>query len=110
MDWDFYGQMIPHDLFDGQERPDEVVAAAFAPCALNHERYASGILLGSYRFGAGQFTLNTMPILDQLDHHPAADRLLVNLVNEAAALATGPVAPLPESFDGLLAAIGYSSQ
>jgi hypothetical protein len=107
MDWDYYGLVIPHYLYDGQETPDEVVAAAFAVSHTSREGYASGLLLASYRFGAGRFTLNTIPILENLDRHPAADRLLINLINEAGTSVDRPLAPLPADFDAHLAAIGY---
>ncbi len=84
LDWYYYGPVIPHHLFDGQETPAEVIAAAFAAGYSTRGGYASGILLGAYHFGEGQFILNTFPVLDQLDHHPAADRLLLNLVKYAA--------------------------
>ena len=108
MDWDYYGPVIPHDLFSDQETPDEVVVASFYPCALNQEGYSSGIALGTYGFAAGRFTLNSLPILDELDRHPAADRILVNLVNDAADAAVGPMAALPGGFAGLLDDIGYT--
>ncbi len=84
LDWYYYGPMIPHYLFDGQDLPDEVIAAAFATGFDAPGGYASGILMGSYRSGRGRFVVNTFPVLENLDHHPAADRLLLNLVNYAA--------------------------
>jgi hypothetical protein len=74
-------------LFDGQDTPDEVFAAAFAagygayypgsPCPTG---YTSGVLLGSYRLGKGRFIINAFRILESLGEHPAADRLMVNLI------------------------------
>jgi len=46
--------------------------------------YASGVLLGAYRRGEGRIVLNTLSILDHLGAHPAADRLLLNLVDYGA--------------------------
>ena len=116
MDWDYYGPLIPHDLFDGQPTPDDVAAAAFGVGFL--DGYASGILAGSYRcsvradsftpIGTGMFVLNTFPILEHLDLHPAADRLLLNLINYAAGSIDKPITPLPDDFDGQLRKIGYS--
>jgi len=108
MDWDYYGPIVPHHLFDGQDTPEEVIAAAFAvsyPCPGG---YASGVLLGAYPFGAGRFYLNTLHILENVDRHPAADRLLLNLVAYARKLVDKPTAPLPEDFEALLKAIGYA--
>ena len=108
MDWDYWGQVIPHYLYEGQPDPAEVHAAAFAVSTTTREGYASGLLLASYCFGAGWMTLNTIPILENLDRHPAADRLLVNLINEAVKQTVGPLVPLPDGFGDLLASIGYT--
>ena len=86
MDWDYYGQVIPHYLFDGQDTPDDVAAAAFALGYAIPGGYASGVLIGSYRLGAGRFILSTPRVLENLDAHPAADRLLLNLVTFAGGL------------------------
>jgi hypothetical protein len=102
--------LIPHFVFDGQETPDEVVAAAFAVGYGVPDiapSYASGILLGSYKFDEGAFFLNTFPILDQLDQNPAADRMLLNLIQYASRLADKPLAALPKEFDLKLKDIGY---
>ncbi|MFH1008805.1 MAG: sugar-binding domain-containing protein [Candidatus Latescibacterota bacterium] len=83
MDWDYYGELIPHYFFDGQDTPDDVAAAAFAtgyPCPGG---YASGVLFGGYSMGEGRFFINTFPVLENLDAHPAADRLLLNIVRYA---------------------------
>ena len=108
LDWYYYGPVIPHSLFDGQDTPPEVIAAAFATGYSIRGGYASGILLARYGFGAGHFFINTFPILEQLDLHPAADRLLLNLVKYAEILAAEPTVQLPADFEGQLRAIGYS--
>ena len=84
MDWDYYGPVIPHELYTGQETPDDVAAVAFAVGYSCPGGYASGVLLGAYRFGAGRIVLNTLRILDHVGAHPAADRLLLNLVDYGA--------------------------
>ncbi|MHB9036893.1 MAG: malectin domain-containing carbohydrate-binding protein, partial [Armatimonadota bacterium] len=89
MDWDYYGEVISHDLLDGQDTPDDVAVAAFA---IGHDScpggYASGIMVCSYPFGAGRFILNTLRVLENVGTHPAADRLLLNMINYAASLLT----------------------
>lgn len=107
MDWDYYDQVIPHYLFDGQDTPDEVAAAAFAVGYSCPGGYASGVLVGSYAFGAGRFILNTLRILENLDLHPAADRLLLNLISHAQKTVGGSLADLPADFEERLRAIGY---
>jgi len=115
LDWDYYGPMIPHYLFDGLSTPDDLAATAFA--AGFYGAYASGVLLGWYRcsvrndsftpMGTGMFLVNTFPILENVDRHPAADRLLLNLIQSAAPSTTKPITPLPDDFDAQLRKIGY---
>jgi hypothetical protein len=81
MDWDYYGQVIPHDVFEGIDTPDDTIAAAFATGHHTYpEGYGSSILIGVWNKGAGRFILSTPAVLGNLDAHPAADRLLVNLI------------------------------
>ena len=108
LDWYYYGPVIPNYLFDGQETPPEVIAAAFAAGYFTPGGYASGVLLGAYRFGEGRFILSTFPLLDQVGHHPAADRLLLNLVSFAAESVETPLMELPRDFEEQLQRIGYS--
>jgi hypothetical protein len=111
LDWYYYGQLIPHFLFDRQETPDEVIAAAFAVGYGVPDiapSYASGILMGIYKFGAGEFIMSTFPILDQLDINPAADRMLLNLIRCASVSADKPLGELPGDFEQHLQSIGYS--
>ena len=108
LDWDYYGPVLPHYLFDGQDTPAEVIAAAFAAGYSTPGGYASGVLLGSYKFGAGHFFVNTFPILENIDTHPAADRLLLNLIENAAASVQDPAVALPADFNSRLKEIGYT--
>ena len=109
LDWYYYGPVIPTYLFDGQETPAEVIAAAFAAGYSTPGGYASGVLLGTYHFGAGRFIINTFQLLDQVSRHPAADRLLLNLVKHAGGSTDKPLMELPADFDSLLKSIGYES-
>jgi Glycosyl hydrolases family 2, sugar binding domain/Glycosyl hydrolases family 2/Glycosyl hydrolases family 2, TIM barrel domain len=118
MNWDYYGPMIPHYAFDGLAAPSDIAATGFAVGF--YGAYSSGVLLGSYRcsvrndsftpMGAGMFVVNTFPILENVDTHPAADRLLLNLIDYAAASTNEPLTPLPDDFDAQLAKIGYLSK
>jgi len=109
LDWYFYGPVLPHYVFDGQETPAEVIAAAFAAGYSTPGGYASGVLLSSYKLGAGQFFVNSFSILENVDKHPAADRLLLNLIQHAAKSTLEPAVPLPSSFQSLLKEIGFAS-
>lgn len=86
LDWEYYDQVISHELFEGQDTPDEVIVAAFAAGYCCPGGYESGVMLGRYQLGAGQLILNTLHILEELNGHPAADRLLLNLIRYALEL------------------------
>ena len=108
MDWDYYGPLITHLFFEGQDTPEDVAAAAFAVCHSSRpDGYAAGVMLGAYPFGAGKLLLNTFNILDQVDQHPAADQLLLNLIACAAESTKGPPAPLRDDFETVLKELGY---
>jgi len=87
MDWDYYGPVVPHKIYEGLDTPDEMIAASFT---VGHHSYPMGytwgLLIGAYRLGAGKIILSTPYILENLDVHPAADRLLLNLIHWASAL------------------------
>ncbi|MCX6030510.1 MAG: hypothetical protein NT169_14585 [Chloroflexi bacterium] len=81
LDMDYYGQVIPHEVFEGIDTPDETIVAAFATGHHSYPRgYGSSIVIGAWRSGGGRFILSTPYVLENLDLHPAADRLLVNLI------------------------------
>jgi hypothetical protein len=107
LDWYYWGQVLPGYVFDGQDVPDDLMAASFAAGYSAPGGYASGVLLGAYKFAAGHFVVNSFRILEHIDSHPAADRLLLNLVEYAGTLAKGPSSPLPADFPSRLQAIGY---
>jgi hypothetical protein len=107
MDWDFYGPVISHKLFENLDKPQEVIAAAFASGYCCPGGYASGIMMAEYTFGKGRFIINTFNILENINQHPAADRLLLNMANYAAGFAKGPAGPLPKNFEKTLKAISY---
>lgn len=107
MDWEYYGPVIPHELFDGQDTPDDVAAAAFALGYNCPGGYASGVLVGTYNFGNGRFYLNTLRILNNIGLHPAADRLLLNLISSAATATNASPLSLPSDFESRLTDIGY---
>jgi hypothetical protein len=69
--------------------------------------YASGLLVASYPFGAGRFVVNSLRLLENVDRHPAADRVLLNMIGYAAGFTKESPAPLPADFDARLRAIGY---
>ena len=64
-------------------------------------------MIASYPLGAGHFILNLLWILENLGIHPAADRLLLNMINYAATFTDKPIAPLPDDFGAQLKSMGY---
>ncbi len=77
MDYAVYRDLIPDLAFVGLDAPDEAIAGAIKAS----QDYASGLMLSVHRLGAGRIVLNTFLVRENLGRLPAADRLLVNLVN-----------------------------
>jgi len=103
MDYTYYRELIPDLVFSGQEPPTEAIAGAIKAS----QDYDSGLMMSVYTLGAGRFVLNTLNIRSQLAHHPAAARLLVNLLRYASDDVNKPPALLPADFDRRLDALGY---
>ena len=80
MDHQFYRELIPATAWVGQDPPEEAVSGAIKAS----QDYSSGLMVSVYPFGSGNFILNTLLIRNNLGTHPAAERLLRNLLNYAA--------------------------
>lgn len=103
LDATFYRNIPSNSGFSGQDVPAEVVAGGIhTACG-----YASGLTMGVYNLGAGQFTLNTLRIRENIGSDPVAERLLRNMLRHAARNVTKPLADLPADFDAHLKALGY---
>ncbi|MHB1294174.1 MAG: glycoside hydrolase family 2 protein [Anaerolineae bacterium] len=107
LDWDYYGQVIPRYVYEPATDPTDIAAASFAMTYPSEAGYLHGLLLASHRFGAGRYTLSTFRILEHVGSHPAADRLLLNLIADAQGALAPALAPLPEDWEGVLDRIGY---
>jgi hypothetical protein len=103
MDYDYYREIIPDLVLAGQDPPEEAVAGAIKAS----QDYASGLILSVYRLGAGRFVVNTLRIRENLGQHPAAERLLRNMLRYAARDAQTPLADLPADFETRLKSLGY---
>lgn len=103
MDYTFYREIIPDAVWSGQDSPAEAVAGAIKAS----QDYSSGLLVAVYELGAGRFILNTLLIRENLGRHPAAERLLRNMLRYAARDANQPLSDLPPDFDAQLKALGY---
>jgi hypothetical protein len=100
MDYTFYREIIPDLVLSGQDPPAEAVAGAIKAS----QDYASGLMVAVHSLGAGRFFLNTLLIRENLGTHPAADRLLLNLLRYAARDVSQPLADLPPDFGAQLRA------
>jgi hypothetical protein len=80
MDYTFYREIIPDLVLVGQDAPREAVAGAIKAS----QDYSSGLMLAVYESGAGRYIVTTLLIRENLGTHPAAERLLRNLLNYAA--------------------------
>jgi hypothetical protein len=103
MDYTFYREIIPDAVWMNQDPPLEAVAGAIKAS----QDYSSGLMLSVHPFGAGRFILNTLSIRENLGSHPAADRLLRNLLRSAARDLSKPLAEVPSDFEAQLKSIGY---
>jgi hypothetical protein len=103
MDYTFYRELIPDLLLVDQDPPAEAVAGAIKAS----QDYSSGLMVAVHELGAGRFILNTLRLREHLGTHPAADRLLVNLLRYAARDHARPLAELPPDFEAQLRAFGY---
>ncbi len=103
MDHTFYREVTCNNAWSGQDAPAEVVAGAInASCG-----YSSGLTIGVWNLGAGQFTLSTLRIRENLGSDPVAERLMRNMLRHAARNAAKPAADLPANFEAQLKAMGY---
>jgi hypothetical protein len=89
LDWEYWGEVTGHAWFTVPAAPSEVMAAGFAVGYSCPGGYASGLLIGRQGVGRGTLLFNALALLEHLGQHPAADRLLLNLLDHAhsAALA-----------------------
>jgi glycosyl hydrolase family 2 len=103
LDYTFYREIIPDLALVGQDPPGEAVAGAINAA----QGYSSGLLVAVHELGAGRFILNTLLIRENLGAHPAAERLMRNLLRYAARDAGKPAAALPDGFEKVLEGLGY---
>ena len=103
LDPTFYREVNPSSGWTCQDVPAEAVAGAIN----TSQAYTSGLTVAVYRLGAGQFTLNTLRIRENLGADPVAERLLRNMLRYAAPDVGKPPADLPAGFDAQLKAMAY---
>lgn len=80
LDWEYWGEVVGHSWFAMPQRPCEVIAAGFAVGYSCPGGYDSGLLIGRQRVGQGALLFNSLALLEHRGRHPAADRLLLNML------------------------------
>jgi hypothetical protein len=80
MDYDYYREVIPDRLYSPDDPPLEAVAGAIK----SSQDYSSGLMVSVHTVGAGRVLINSLLIRENLGKHPAADRLLMNMLRYAA--------------------------
>ena len=103
MDYAYYRELIPDVVFMGIEPAADPVAGGINASW----GYQSGLIVGVYKLGAGEFILNSLLIRDNLGKVPQAERLLRNMLRYAGRKATEPLAELPADFEQQLKSVGY---
>ncbi len=80
LDWEYWGEVVGHAWFAMPRNPCDIIAAGFAVGYSCPGGYDSGLLIGLQRLGQGTLLFNALPLLEHLGRHPAADRLLLNML------------------------------
>ena len=80
LDWEYWGEVVGHGWFAMPQNPCDVIAAGFAVGYSCPGGYDSGLLIGLQHVGKGTLLFNSLPLLEHLGRHPAADRLLLNML------------------------------
>lgn len=80
LDYVYYRELIRDLAFNFEVPPAEAVAGGIE-AAVN---YGSGLLISVHQQGAGRLILNTFLIRENLGSHPAAERLLRNMLRYAS--------------------------
>lgn len=104
--------------YTGRAKPAHTFSELSAPLVYPRETvsgstrishtYCSGVNLGIWNFGEGIFIVNTLNISANLNTDPAADRLLLNILNYAGRETLKPASRLPDGFANTLKQIGYT--
>jgi len=79
MDYDYYREIISERVLSFAQPPAEAVAGAIKAS----QDYTSGLMVSVHRIGAGRLVLSTLFVRESLATHPAAERLLRNMLRYA---------------------------
>jgi hypothetical protein len=107
LDYTFYRDIISATVFRNLPSPVEAICGAIQTSG-GPEDYCSDLLVAEYPFAAGRVVLNSLNLEDNIGKVPAADRLLLNLINYAARGADNPISDLPADFNDQLRTMGFA--
>jgi hypothetical protein len=107
LDYTFYRDILSPVVFRNLQPPVESICGAIQTSG-GADDYCSDLLIASCPLAAGSLILNSLNLRDNIGKNPAADRLLLNLLNYAAKDANKPISDLPADFDGQLRATGLA--
>ncbi|MDB6092656.1 MAG: hypothetical protein JWM32_218 [Verrucomicrobia bacterium] len=103
----YYGPVLGDTPYLARGQIPDVTDAVAIRCAADGAdqfNYRDGVLVGTYRHHAGQFTVNTLNLIGN-PGVPAAERLILNLVKAAQADAA-PLQALPADYETELNTLG----
>jgi hypothetical protein len=108
LDYTFYRDIISSTVFRNLSSPLEAICGTIQTSG-GSDDYCSDLLIAEYPFGAGRILLNNLRIIENIGRVPAADRLLLNMLNYSARDLDKPVSDVPASLNDRLRAIGSAS-
>jgi hypothetical protein len=106
MDYTFYRDIISASVFRDLAAPVEAICGTIQTSG-GTDDYCSDLLVAKCPFAAGCVVLNSLKLRDNIGKVPAADRLLLNLINYAAKDLDKPISELPADFNDQLRRMGF---
>jgi hypothetical protein len=94
LDYTFYRDILSATVFRNLQSPVEAICGAIQTSG-GGDDYRSDLLVAECPLAAGRVVLNSLKVRDNLGKVPAADRLLLNLINYAARDLQQPLSDLP---------------
>jgi hypothetical protein len=97
LDYTFYRDILSSTVFRNVQSPVEAICGAIQTSG-GGDDYRSDLLVAEYRLAAGRVLLNSLNVRDNIGKVPAADRLLLNLINYAGKETNKSMSDLPADF------------
>lgn len=99
MDWNYYGEVLPDHVYRNEAKRMETAAVGLGVGTVRPPGYRAGALISLHTLGAGQVIVNTLRLVENLDKHPAADRILLNMMAHVRGQLRRPAVKIPAGFD-----------